>query len=135
MKRCFVAVVAICLALVGVTQALASEDGEHVSARAKKTYMVKVMAGKNGKVSGKKTTKVTAGKGIQYSVTPSKKYLIDSLTVNGAPRKGLPSKAGKAYTLKLTKVTENTTIKVTFATKRTLSPLSVGSQITVVDAK
>lgn len=135
MKKCFAVLVATCVALAGVTQAIASGDGEEVSARAKKTYTVRVVAGKNGKVSGKKTTKVIAGKSVQYTVTPSKTYLIDALTVNGAPKKGLPSKVGKAYTLKLSKVSENTTINVTFATKRTLSPLSVGSQITVVDAK
>lgn len=135
MKKCFALLVAVCVALAGVTHAIASGDSEQVSARAKKTYTVKVVAGKNGKVSGKKTTKVTAGGKAQYTVTPSKKYLIDTLTVNGAPKKGLPSKAGKAYTLKLTKINENTTVSVTFATKRTLSSLSVGSQITVVDAK
>lgn len=135
MKKCFALLLAACVAFVGASHAIASEDGESVSARAKQTFTVKVVAGKNGKVSGKKTTKVTSGGKVQYTVTPSKKYLIDSLTVNGAPKKGLPTKVGKAYTLKLTKVSENTTVNVTFATKRTLSPLSVGSQITVVDAK
>jgi nitrous oxidase accessory protein NosD len=135
MKKCFALLIAACVILVGGTYAVASSDGEQVSARAKKTYTVKVVAGKNGKVSGKKTSKVTAGGKAQYTITPSKKYLIDTLTVNGAPKKGLPSKVGKAYSLKLAKINENTTIKVTFATKRTLSPLSVGSQITVVDAK
>lgn len=135
MKKCFALLVAACVALAGVTHAIASGDSEQVSARAKKTYTVRVVAGKNGKVSGKKTTKVTAGGKAQYKVTPSKKYLIDALTVNGAPKKGLPSKVGKAYTLKLTKINENTTVNVSFATKRTLNPLSVGSQITVVDAK
>jgi hypothetical protein len=135
MKKCFALLIAAYVILVGSTHAGASSDGEQVSARAKKTYTVKVVAGKNGKVSGKKTSKVTAGGKAQYTITPSKKYLIDTLTVNGAPKKGLPSKVGKAYSLKLAKVNENTTIKVTFATKRTLSPLSVGSQITVVDAK
>ncbi len=135
MKKCFALLFAACVTLAGGTYALASSDSDQVSARAKKTYTVKVVAGKNGKVSGKKTIKVTAGGKAQYTVTPSKKYLIDTLTVNGAPKKGLPSKVGKAYTLKLTKINENTTVSVTFATKRTLSPLSVGSQITVVDAK
>ena len=135
MKKFFSLLLAACLACGGASHAVASEDAEQVSARAKKTYTVKVVAGKNGKVSGKKTSKVASGGKIQYTVTPSKKYLIDSLTVNGAPKKGLPTKVGKAYTLKLAKVSENTTVSVTFATKRTLSPLSVGSQITVVDAK
>lgn len=135
MKKCFAVLVATCVALVGVTQAIASSDGDQVSARAKKTYTVKVVAGKNGKVSGKKSTKVVAGKSVEYTITPSKKYLIDTVLVNGAPQKKLPSKAGKAYKLKISKVNENKTVNVAFTTKRETRALSVGSQITVVDAK
>ena len=135
MKKTLAMLVATCVALSGISTSIASEDGEQVSSRAAKTYTVKVVAGKNGKVSGKKTVKVKAGGSVEYTVTPSKGYLIDALTVNGAPSKKLPSKAGKAYTLKISKINENKTVNAAFVTKRTVTSLSVGSQITVVDAK
>jgi hypothetical protein len=135
MKRIFVTLVATCVALSAVSRSMASEDSEAVSARAAKLYTVKVVAGSNGKVSGKKTVKVKSGGKVEYTVTPSKGYLIDTLTVNGAPSKKLPSKTGKPYTLKISKIAENKTVNATFAKKRTVRPLSVGSQITVVDAK
>ena len=135
MKKTLALVVAACVAATGISKAIASEDGASVSARAAKTYTVKVVAGKYGKVSPKKTIKVKAGGKAEYTVTPSKGYLIDTLTVNGAPSKKLPTKAGKPYTLKISKINENKTINATFAKKRAVTPLSVGSQITVVDAK
>lgn len=135
MKSLIVFFVAVVTALFcGGSAWCASHDPE-ISARAKKTYTVRVSAGANGKVSGKKSTKVSAGGKIEFTVTPAKKYLIDSLTVNGAPRKGLPTKVGKSYKLKLTKINENTNVSVSFTTQRTLSSLALGSQITVVDAK
>lgn len=128
-------VLASAFLLASISQAFATEDAEQVSAQAAKTYTVKVDAGKNGTVSGKKSTRVRAGSSIEFTVTPSKSYLIDTLTVNGAPSKGLPTKAGKAFKLKISKVNENKTVTVAFTTKRQVRPLSVGSQISVVDAK
>lgn len=135
MKKTLAMLLATCVALSGISTSIASEDGESVSSRAAKMYTVKVLTGKNGKVTGKKTTKVKAGGSVEYTVTPSKGYLIDALTVNGAPSKKLPAKAGKTYTLKISKINENKTVNATFAKSRTISSLSVGSQITVVDAK
>ncbi len=135
MKRALALLVAMCVTATGISKAIASEDGESVSSRAAKMYTVKVVAGKYGKLSPKKTIKVKAGGSAVYTVTPSKGYLIDTLTVNGAPSKKLPSQTGKAYTLKISKINENKTINASFAKKRTVTPLSVGSQITVVDAK
>jgi hypothetical protein len=126
---------AACLALTSIAPALASEDSDQVSTRAVKKYSITVKSGKNGSVSPKKKASVTAGGKAQYVITPGKTYLIDTLTVNGAPKKGLPSKKGKSYTLKLTKISENLTISATFAKNRTLSTLAVGSQVSVVDAK
>lgn len=135
MKRYLVPLLSLCLALVGGVTAIASEGADQISAQAAKRYVVTVLKGKNGKVSGKKRTTVTAGSSLQYTVTPSKSYLIDTLTVNGAPKKGLPSKTGKPYTFKIKKINENMTVNATFAQKRILTPLSVGSQVTIVDAK
>ena len=135
MKISFAFFVAACVALVGITSASAAEGDGTVSTRAAKMYTVKVVAGKNGKVSGKTTTKVKSGGQVEFTVTPSKSYVIDTLTVNGAPSKGLPSKSGKAYKLMIAKVKENKTVHVAFAKKRVVRGLSVGSQVTVVDAK
>lgn len=135
MKRYLVPLLSLCLALVGGVTAMASDGAGEISAQAAKRYVVTVLKGKNGKVSGKKRTTVTAGSSLQYTVTPSKSYLIDALTVNGAPKTRLPSKAGKPYTFKIKKINENITVNATFAQKRTLAPLSVGSQVTIVDAK
>lgn len=136
MKRILSIALATCVvALSGASSALASDEQSPVSARAAVLYTVKVSAGKNGKVSGKKSSKVKAGASAEYTVTPAKGYLIDTLTVNGAPSKSLPSKAGQAYKLKISKINENKTVSATFAKQRTIRSLSVGSQITVVDAK
>jgi hypothetical protein len=135
MKRLILFLAATCLSLTSITSVLASEDSDQVSTRAVKKYSITVKSGKNGAVSPKKKASVTAGGKAQYVITPGKKYLIDTLTVNGAPKKGLPSKKGQSYTLKLTKISENLTISATFAEKRTLSALAVGSQVSVVDAK
>lgn len=135
MKRYVGLLLATCVACASFSTAVASEGTEQISARAAKKYVVTVVTGKNGKVSGKKRTTVKAGSTLEYTVAPSKNYLIDTLTVNGAPKSGLPSKAGKTYKLKIKKINENITVNAAFAQKRTLTPLSVGSQITIVDAK
>jgi hypothetical protein len=102
---------------------------------ASQTLTVTVNVGKNGSVSPRRTIKVKKGGQVTYKVTPKKNYLIDTLTVNGAPAKSLPKKKGQAYTLKITKIVENKTVTVSFALTRTVSSLAVGSQISVVDAK
>lgn len=135
MSKYFRFLIAAGVALASISQAFATEDADQVSAQAAKTYTVKVVAGKNGTVSGKKSTRVRAGGSVEFTVTPSKSYLIDTLTVNGAPSKGLPSKAGTPFKLKINKVNENKTVTVAFTTKRQVRPLTVGSQISVVDAK
>lgn len=102
---------------------------------ATKKFTVTVQAGKNGAVSPKAKKIVTSGAKAVYKVTPSKQYLIESLTVNGAPKRNLPSKKGQGYTLTIPRVTENLRIVASFAQTRAVAPLSLGSQISVVDAK
>lgn len=135
MKRPFAMLLAACFALAGIAPVSAAEDDTSVSTRAVSRYTVKVIAGKNGKVSGKSTTKVKSGGKAEFTVTPSRGYLIDSLTVNGAPAKKLPSQAGRPYKLTVSKIKENKTVTVAFTKKRVVTGLSVGSQVTVVDAK
>lgn len=102
---------------------------------AAKRFTITVQSGKNGSVSPKARKTVTSGTKASYKVTPSKQYLIESLTVNGAPKRNLPSKKGQGYTLTIPRVTENLRIAASFAQTRTVAPLSLGSQISVVDPK
>lgn len=102
---------------------------------AAKKFTITVQAGKNGSVSPKAKKSVTSGAKATYKVTPGKQYLIESLTVNGAPKRNLPSKKGQGYTLTIPRVSENLRIVASFAQARTVAPLSLGSQISVVDPK
>ena len=115
--------------------ALHADASDGVSIRGKRSYLITVIAGKNGKVSPSKRTTALSGTTKTFVVTPNKGYLIDSLTVNGAPQKGLPTRAGKAFTLNLKNIKDNLTISAAFASSRTVKTLSVGSQVSVVDAK
>ena len=108
---------------------------EKVFIRGKKKYLITVVAGTNGSVSPSSKSQVLEGSSKSYTVKPKAGYLINTLTVNGAPQKSLPNTKGKSYTLKLKNIKDNLTIDATFATRRALSGLSVGSQVSVVDAK
>lgn len=108
---------------------------EKVLIRGRKQFLITVVAGKNGAVSPSKRSQVVEGSSKTYTVTPKSGYLIESLTVNGAPQKSLPTTKGKSYSLKLKNIKDNLTITATFATRRTVKSMSVGSQVSVVDAK
>ena len=105
------------------------------SVAAAKKFTINVQSGKNGSISPKARKIVTSGSRAIYKVTPGKQYLIESLSVNGAPKRNLPSKRGQAYTLTIPRVSENLRIVASFAQTRTVAPLSLGSQISVVDPK
>jgi hypothetical protein len=115
--------------------ALSANASDEVSIRGRKTYLLKVVSGQHGKVSPSKRSTALAGATKNYVVTPDRGYLIDTLTVNGAPLKGLPKKLGKAFSFTLKNIRDNLTVIAKFATSRTRRPLSVGNQVSVVDAK
>jgi hypothetical protein len=125
-------VLAVCAAMVLMVEVQATEK---VLIRGRKTYLVTVVAGSHGEVSPSKRASVLEGASKTYTVKPNAGYLIDSLTVNGAPQKSLPTTKGKSYTLKLKNIKDNVTINATFTTKRSIKSLAVGSQVSVVDAK
>jgi len=131
MKMLFIAAVSVMLAFGQSEMAVAAK---------KQTYTISITAGPNGKVMPKKTQiKVKEGKSKSLIIKPKKKYMIDALIVNGIYRDGIPTKLGKPYVLKLKKVAQDTTITVSFDTKRNPPPaaegLAVGSQVSVVDPK
>jgi endoglucanase len=125
-------VLTLCAVMMCLSEAQASEK---LLIRGRQKFVIKVVAGSNGTVSPAKTATVLEGSSKNYTVKPKAGYIIDSLTVNGAPQKSLPSTKGTSYTLKLKNVKDNLTINATFATRRSIKSLSVGSQVSVVDAK
>lgn len=111
------------------------EASDRVPLRAKQKYTITVLGGKNGTVSPSKSSTVVAGASKTFRVAPKPGFLIDALSVNGAPPKNLPKKTGESFTLVLKNIRENLTIKASFAKQRSIKALPVGDQLSVVDAK
>jgi hypothetical protein len=114
----------------------ASADKQLV-AQAAKRYKVtaKISGARNGSISPSSSRSINSGGSVSYTVTPKKGYLIESLTVNGAPKTNLPRQKGKSYSFSIKKINENKTVTAAFATARTTKALVIGSQVSVVDAK
>jgi hypothetical protein len=108
-----------------------------MSAQASSRYTVRVVVSgaKKGSISPSSRQTVTSGRSLSYTIKPQRGYLIESLTVNGAPKTNLPRQKGKSYSFTVPKISENKTITVAFSTSRDTKPLSIGSQVSVVDAK
>ena len=132
----------LCVAVVAATfiSAVTTQNSEaegSVTSQAAKRYKVtaKISGARNGAISPSSSRTINSGGSVSYTVTPKKGYLIESLTVNGAPKTNLPRQKGKSYSFSIKKISENKTVTVAFATARTTKALVIGSQVSVVDAK
>jgi hypothetical protein len=139
MKRYILYVVCGVVAAMGLSfyELERSAAVERVQAAAVKSYRVtaKVSGARNGTISPSSVVSVRSGGSVSFTVKPKSSYLIESLTVNGAPKTNLPRKKGQSYAVSIKKITEDKTVTVKFATARTTKALSIGSQLSVVDAK
>lgn len=138
--RCLGALICLTATIIGcfasLTPQIVSAD-EQFAAQAAKRYKVtaKISGARNGSISPSSSRSINSGGSVSCTVTPKKGYLIESLTVNGAPKTNLPRQKGKSYSFSIKKINENKTVTAAFATARTTKALVIGSQVSVVDAK